>query len=280
MLPGDWVSFSFCYTLDPLALAPAVSALAAYQSAAETPSLPKGWLAPAESPPESPAVAQPRDTSHALDWVRTRFRPGAAPLAVADLLTLHRLIAEQSGIEGGAAGMLRTGSVRVGRPLVGGFHFGAPAAKLPALLDEFVRFVDSAALTVEPPVIHALLAHFFCDTIHPFLDGNGRLSRLVAAAILSRRGYNLRGTWGLTRHFYRNSQHYHTILHEAWRRCPFELTRFLGFGIDGFVSELKSVDSFMKIKLERLIDQALAAPICRHRIGADHAAVRGVTHAA
>lgn len=276
MLPGDWVSFGFRYTLDPLALAPAVSALAAYQNAAETIFLPKDWLVPAESA----AMARPRDTSRALDWVRSRCHPGSPPLGTPDLLTLHRLIAEQSGIEGGTAGVLRTGSVRVGRALVGGFHFGAPAARLPALLDEFVRFIDSPALAAEPPVIHALLAHFFCDTIHPFLDGNGRLSRLVAAAILSRRRYNLHGSWGLTRHFYRNAQRYHTMLHEAWRRCPFELTRFLGFGIDGFLSELKGVDSFVKIKLERLIDPALAAPPCRRRIGANHALLREVGHAA
>jgi Fic/DOC family len=229
---------------------------------------------PAErQPQENPTVTERqqlpiRDTSAAWEWVRQRFVPVSAPLSLADILSIHQMVAEQSGIHAGSAGALRTLDVKVGRTEVGGLHFGAPAEKLPLLMDQYVQFIDSATLRSLPPVIHALLAHFFFDTIHPFLDGNGRTSRLVAAAILSRHGYNLHGTYALVRYFYRHEIRYHTILHRSWKRCPFEVTPFVAFGMEGFVMELKSVDSFIKMKLNRIADQELFAPAFRGRIGA------------
>jgi Fic family protein len=177
------------------------------------------------------------------------------------------MVAEEHGVKGPTAGALRTKPAEVGRELVGGIHQGAPVKQLPLLMDRYVEFIDGAALGRLPPVIHALLAHFFLDTIHPFVDGNGRTSRLVAAAILSRHGYNVHGSYALVRYFYRHDVLYHTILQRIWKRCPFEVTPFVAFGMEGFVLELKSVDSFIKMKLNR-IGRDIAVPAFRGRIGA------------
>ena len=69
---------------------------------------------------------------------------------------------------------------------------------------DFVCFVNSAQLKREHPVVRAFLVHFFLVTIHPFGDGNGRVSRLVEAAILYVGGYNIHGFYGLSNYFYRN----------------------------------------------------------------------------
>ena len=260
MLAGDWVSFSFSYILDMVRLIPHVVALEAHRAAALARTLPPHWLEAPEDPAAAAAGQRSRDTSIASAWVRQRFGPGSAPLSMPDILTIHRLVAEQSGLEGGSAGALRTAAVRVGRPSVGGYHLGAPEDRLPRMMEQYVDFIDSPALSSLPPVIHALLAHFFFDTLHPFLDGNGRSSRLVAAALLARAGYNLHGSFALIRYFYSRERHYHTLLHRAWQRCPFELTPFVAFGIEGFVMELKSVDTFLKMKLNRAIARDSAAP--------------------
>jgi Fic/DOC family len=216
--------------------------------------------------PEKP-VPLP-DTSAARAWVKQRFVPGSAPLALADILAIHRMVGEGHGATGPSVGALRTIAVEVGRELVGGFHQGAPAQKLPLLMAQYVEFIDGARLRGLPPVIQALLAHFFLDTIHPFLDGNGRTSRLVAAAILSRHGYNLHGTYALVRYFYRHDVRYHTILQRIWKHRPFEVTPFVAFGMEGFVLELKSVDSFIKMKRNRMADRDLSTAAFRGRIGA------------
>jgi hypothetical protein len=55
------------------------------------------------------------------------------------------------------------------------------------------------------------------------------------------------------------------MLQRIWQRCPFAITPFVAFGIEGFVLELKSVDTFIKMKLNRVRDPDLAAPAWRGR---------------
>lgn len=296
----DWGSFDFSYTLDLRSLIPHILAIEEYKAAARNPVLPPHWL---ETPltaaggqsdaVEDKSILQPepltapnsatepagnsqaeslkqqpvRDAAKARAWIRQRFAPGSAPVLLADILILHAMVAEKHGVTGLTAGALRTTGVEVGRELVGGVHQGAPAKWLPLLMERYVDFINGPDLLSLPPLVHALLAHFFLDTIHPFADGNGRTSRLVAAAILCQHGYNLHGTYGLIRYFYRHELRYHTMLHQIWRRCPFEVTPFIAFGIEGFILELKSVDTFVRMKLNRIRETELFVPVFRRRIG-------------
>jgi Fic family protein len=58
-----------------------------------------------------------------------------------------------------------------------------PPDRLPDCLDAFERFLHSDDPAM-PPLIRAGLAHVQFETIHPFLDGNGRLGRLLITLIL------------------------------------------------------------------------------------------------
>jgi Fic family protein len=180
---------------------------------------------------------------------------------------MHRMISGKSTVDYNRPGTLRSLPVQVGRVEVGGLHIGAPANRLPLLMDQYIQFINSKKLTSLPPVVHALLAHFFFDTLHPFDDGNGRMSRLVAASILFQHGYNVHGGYGLSSYFYQHDIEYHTLLHRAWRRCPFDLTPFVAFGIGGLIVELKSINSFIKMKLNRIVDRETMASSARKRMG-------------
>jgi Fic family protein len=61
-------------------------------------------------------------------------------------------------------------------------HFQAPdSAKIPAEMKKFFMWVNS-----EPkidPVLKAAIAHFWFVTIHPFEDGNGRITRAITEQI-------------------------------------------------------------------------------------------------
>ena len=164
--------------------------------------------------------------------------------------------------------------VQVGRREVGGLHMGAPANWLPRLMNEYVQFITSDRLCSLHPVIHALIAHFFLVTIHPFGDGNGRVSRLLTAGILLQRGYNVHGGfYALSDYFYLNDIKYHSLLHRCWQSPPLDLTEFIAFGMEGFVMELRSISSFIKMKLCRVVDRETIATValrCRGRAGCAH----------
>lgn len=179
---------------------------------------------------------------------------------------MHRMAAEESGLRYTDSGALRSSPVAVGCREVGGVHSGAPAEKLPRLMDRYVEFINGNELRSLPAVIHSLLAHFFFTTIHPFADGNGRLCRLVSAAILFQRGYNGHGLYSLSRYFYQNDVKYHTLLHQCWQQpLPFDLTRFVAFGMEGVVLELQDIHSFLKMKLNRAVEREVFAPALRKR---------------
>ena len=197
--------------------------------------------------------AQTRNASVAQEWVRSRFVPGSPPVRCEDLLEMHRLLTEKSDMEHNIPGRWRTFSVTVGSPELGGVHRGAPHERLPGLMGEYIGFLASRRLQQVHPVVKALLAHFFLVTIHPFGDGNGRVSRLLEAGILFQEAYNVHGFYGLSNYFYQHEHRYKTVLQECRRTIPFEVTPFVQFGIEGFATELKEINNFIKTKLNRVV---------------------------
>ena len=59
-----------------------------------------------------------------------------------------------------------------------------PPSELMACLDAWERFLYDERL---PPLVHAALVHSQFEAIHPFLDGNGRVGRLIITLLLVRR---------------------------------------------------------------------------------------------
>ncbi|WP_419939025.1 Fic family protein [Candidatus Palauibacter sp.] len=282
----DWQTFDFEYRLDRPGLAVLLIEIEASRKAIEKLLLPPDWrdqldrlnrirtirgTTALEGNPLSEAQVrelldrkteadsttresrQIENADAAQNWVRERFGPGEAPLAVADILRMHELLTRGSDDVNNVPGRLRVYGVQVGTPELGGVHLGAPHEELPQLLDDFVVFVNSRRVRDEHPVVRALLAHFFLVTLHPFGDGNGRVSRLVEAAILFEGGYNVHGFYGLSNYFYRNGELYKRRLQECRRVQPLDVTPFVGFGLRGFDAELRGINAFINSKLNRLV---------------------------
>ena len=210
---------------------------------------------------------QIRNAGRAQDWIRSRFGKDREPLRLRDILQMHRLMTEQSDETENAPGRFRTGSVVVGTPALGGVHRGAPPAEVPRLMDDFLAFLNSGRLRHEHPLVRALLGHFFLVTIHPFGDGNGRVSRLVEAAILYQGGYNVLGFYGLSNYFYRNRDEYIRRLQECRRTHPFDVTSFVKFGLTGFAAELGGINNFIKTKLNRVMYRSTMQKATNQKMG-------------
>jgi Fic family protein len=82
----------------------------------------------------------------------------------------------------GSAGPMQVVSGDYGREHV---HYEAPdASKLDAEINAFLDWFNAEDKI--DPIIEAALAHFWCVTIHPFEDGNGRIARAIADMSLAR----------------------------------------------------------------------------------------------
>lgn len=196
---------------------------------------------------------QIRNSARAQEWVRKRFQPGSPPVRLGDILAMHKLVTEGSDEAHNIPGALRTFPIQVGSTNMGGIHKGSPHESLSGLMEEFMGFLNSNKFMANHPVIRALLAHFFLVTIHPFGDGNGRVSRLLEAGILFQGEYNVHGFYGLSNHFYANEREYKTLLQECRKRKPLDVSGFIKFGVEGFRNELAGINNFVKTKLNRVI---------------------------
>lgn len=105
-----------------------------------------------------------------------------APLTEPALCELHRLLTQ--GIQGDEAGSYR----RIPVYIRGSLHVPPNWVKVPERMQQFVdRFCERPP--TEHPVRWAALAHVELAGIHPFVDGNGRVSRLVVNWLLMREGW-------------------------------------------------------------------------------------------
>ena len=211
--------------------------------------------------------AQIRNAARAQAWVKQRFSPGTPPVGLGDLLTMHQMITEGSDEGHNVPGRFRTSSVQVGSPDLGGVHIGAPYGTLAELMEEFIGFVNSRRVGSHHPVVQALLAHFFLVTIHPFGDGNGRVSRLLEAGILFQAEYNVHGFYGLSNYFYRHEGSYKSLLQKCRQTQPFDMSPFIKFGVEGFISELSGINNFIKSKLNRVIYRQMLMENREKRLG-------------
>ena len=220
---------------------------------------------------------QIRNAGEAQSWVRQRFLPSSPPISLDDISTMHRMITRDSDTINNIPGRFRDFPVVVGTEDLGGVHRGAPHERLSHLMEEYIDFINSRRLDDNHPVIRALLAHFFLVTIHPFGDGNGRVSRLVEAGILFQLGYNVHGFYGLSNYFYRHEQEYKSVLQQCRKSqsCGpntgaglLDVTPFIRFGVAGFASELKDINNFIKTKINRLVYRTMIGHALNKRTGA------------
>ncbi len=105
-------------------------------------------------------------------------------------------------------GELRTGWVQVGS------HIPPDAEALPRFLDRFADACDGRKLSRLRRIIAVGAAHHRLLWIHPFYDGNGRVARLMAHALLQRCGVGS-SLWSVARGLARNVKDYKTLLMAA-----------------------------------------------------------------
>ena len=97
-----------------------------------------------------------------------------------------------------------------------------PPHEVPQALADLERFLH--AENPPPPLVHVGLAHAQFETIHPFLDGNGRVGRLLITFLLTERKLLARPVLYLSHFFKRNRAEYYDRLQavrdagdwEAW----------------------------------------------------------------
>lgn len=125
----------------------------------------------------------------AFRWTQEQLRdPKGLPISVRLLCEAHRRLLDGARGAGKQPGELRRSQNWIGGTRPGNAIFvPSPPEQVPTLLADMERFIHDTATDL-PPMVKAALIHAQLETIHPFLDGNGRIGRLLIAALFEHWG--------------------------------------------------------------------------------------------
>lgn len=177
-------------------------------------------------------VVEVSNYARALDFGIRRMREGF-PLSLRLLREIHEVLLSRGRGDDKEPGEFRRSQNWVGgsRPSLAQF-VPPPPERLMECLDPFEKFLHDDPASV-PLLVKAALAHAQFETIHPFLDGNGRLGRLLITLLLVAEGALSEPILYLSLFFKTHRAEYYERLqrvrtHGEWE----EWTRFFLKGID------------------------------------------------
>jgi len=111
-------------------------------------------------------------------------------------------------------GLWRTGPVGVTGPDGALEYRGPDAEKVPALMAEVVKWLQRGEPGTDE-VVRAAMAHLNVISVHPFRDGNGRISRIVQSLVLAREGARTPEFFSIEEYLGNHTQDYYAALRQV-----------------------------------------------------------------
>lgn len=204
--------------------------------------------------PEGVALKRDPHTEGVVDVLIDAVRNCGAALTLKRLNGWHAALfpAGYSGIEHIRTGAPRAGSIRVVSGYMGAekVHFeGPPAERLQKELRAFLKWFNESR-GAEDGLLRAAAAHLIFVTIHPYDDGNGRLSRAITdlamaqdEAALSAAPLGFRA-YSLSSEIMRERRQYYTIL-ERTQRGQTSVTEWYHWFLTMFINALRSTETML-----------------------------------
>lgn len=151
----------------------------------------------------------------ALAWARAEVqRTGGLPLCTRLLCGAHRRLMQGVRGEDKQPGEIRTSQNWIGGSRPGNAKFVPPPPEVvPEALAKLEKWIHSDDRL--PPLVRAGLAHVQFETIHPFLDGNGRIGRLLITLLVEHWGLLQAPLLYTSLAFMRHRQEYYRHLMEV-----------------------------------------------------------------
>ena len=163
---------------------------------------------------------------HGLERIR-----GGFPISLRLMREIHWML-----LASGRGSTKQPGKFRTSQNWIGGTRPGnavyvpPPPGDVPDLLSDLEKFINTDTPGI-PALVKAGLIHVQFETIHPFLDGNGRLGRLLITLLLCAQGILKEPVLYLSLFFKTHRRHYYDLLQDVRRNGDWEA--WLGFFLEG-----------------------------------------------
>ena len=178
---------------------------------------------------------QKKEVANYLAALRWIIKNASSAITEKQLLRLHALIVR------GLVADAKAGKYKTRPNYVVDAHkrvvFTPPApAQCPGLMRDLVKWVNRKS-NIHPVIVSAVF-HHQCVSVHPFADGNGRLSRAAAQWILYQRKFDPRHILSLDDFYANDRQRYYVKIQQA-RDLDYDLTHWTEYVAEGVASAVE-----------------------------------------
>jgi len=193
---------------------------------------------------EAVPEADPEDTRELLNY-RSAFGfvsdciDGGDPITEGMIREIHRRLVD--GVRGGKAapGEYRRIQNYVVNSATRQVIYTPPSAvEIPIMMSALVKWLN-ADLDIHPVLVSGI-AQFQLVHIHPFLDGNGRVSRLLSTLSLYKAGYDFKRLFAISEYYDRNRPAFYKSI-QSVRENGMDMTGWLDYFVSGLETQMVEV---------------------------------------
>jgi Fic family protein len=169
----------------------------------------------------------------------SKYLGSGEPITEGLIREIHkRLVAGVRGGQGGPGAFRKKQNYVVSSKTGEVIYTPPPAVDVPPLMRELVVWLGAG--TAIHPVLVAGIAQFQLVHIHPFLDGNGRTSRLLSTLCLYRAGFDFKRLFTLSEFYDRDRPAFYRAI-QSVREHDMDLTGWLEFFVGGLATQMEEV---------------------------------------
>ena len=193
---------------------------------------------------EAVPEADPDDTQELLNY-RSAFEfvseclDSGDPIHEGLIREIHKKLVQ--GVRGGKAdpGNYRRIQNYVANASTGEVMYTPPSAvEVPIMMSEMVKWLNSG-LDIHPVLVSGI-AQFQLVHIHPFLDGNGRVSRLLSTLCLYKAGYDFKRLFTISEYYDRDRPTFYRSI-QSVRENGMDMTGWLDYFVTGLETQMIEV---------------------------------------
>lgn len=183
--------------------------------------------------------------ARALEWIYSRNSPKNISIKV--ISRLHAMVLQNISFD---AGRFRTEPSAIFNQAGVAIYLAPPHYKIQNLLAGLVKTIQKSK---EHAATKAALAHFAFEKIHPFIDGNGRVGRLLSTHILKNNGYGFRGLATFEKYLSDHRITYYDTLSFSTK----DITEFVRFFTQAIAASAEETIELLKNKTEEKPEESL-----------------------
>lgn len=170
-----------------------------------------------------------------------------------DILNIHHMVTKKTLDNLADSGVYRNRYVVVANRFTGEVFFRPPQnLEVPGLVKDLLEWINSKESKEFNPVIESGVVHYELVRIHPFVDGNGRTARVLAALILYLRGFDTNQFFCLDDYYDSDRPSYYKAL-QSVKPDTLDLTNWLEYFTEGVNISTEAVkERIVRLSSKRL----------------------------